>query len=315
MAYALSGKRVWVTGHNGMVGSAIVRRLENENCEIIKATRRELDLRDGESVSKWIKNNKPEVIFMAAAKVGGIHANSTYPAEFLYDNLMIEANIIHNAWKNSVEKLLFLAASCIYPRNAKQPITEDALLTGGLEPTNEWYAIAKISGIKLCQSYRQQYGVDFISTTPTNLFGPNDDFHPDNAHVPAALLSRFHNAKINDEKQSFVWGSGNPKREFLYVDDLADATVYLIKNYSEGSHINIGTGLDISIKDFAYKIKDCVGYQGELVFDITKPDGMSRKRLDVDKLTNLGWSAKVNLEDALAQYYEWFKANIDIIRT
>lgn len=314
MSYALNKKRVWVTGHNGMVGKAIVRRLSNEDCEIITVPKSELDLREGESVSKWMKKTKPEAVFIAAAKVGGIHANSHYPAEFLYDNLMIAANIIHNARINDVEKLLFLGSSCIYPRNAQQPINEDALLTGELEPTNEWYAIAKIAGIKLCQSYRQQYDVDYISAMPTNLFGPGDNFHPENSHVPAALLSRFHDAKVNNEKQSVIWGTGTPKREFLYVDDLADALVYLMKNYSENSHINIGTGLDIPIKDFAYKVKECVGYQGELVFDKTKPDGMPRKVLDVTKLTRLGWSAKFDLDEGLKQYYEWFNNNIDSIR-
>ncbi len=314
MNYEMNNKRVWVTGHNGMVGSAVVRRLRNENCEIITIPKSKLDLRDSDSVAKWMKITKPEAVIVASGKVGGIYANSHYPAEFLYDNLMIEANVIHNAWKMSVEKLLFLGSSCIYPRNAPQPITEDALLTGELEPTNEWYAIAKIAGIKLCQSYRQQYGVDFISAMPTNLYGPGDNFHPENSHVPAALLSRFHNAKINNEKQCVVWGSGNPKREFLYVDDLADALVYLMKNYSGHSHINVGTGLDIPIKDFAYKVKECVGYQGDLVFDKSKPDGMPRKVLDVSKLTEIGWNAKFGLDEGLSRYYEWFSENIDTIR-
>lgn len=314
MSFNLKNKRVWVTGHNGMVGSAIVRRLENEDCEILTVSKNELDLRDNEAVSRWMSNNKPDVIIIAAAKVGGIYANSHYPAEFLYDNLMIETNLIHNAFINDVEKLLFLGASCIYPRNATQPVTEDALLTGELEPTNEWYAIAKIAGIKLCQSYRRQYGVNFISAMPTNLFGPGDNFHPENSHVPAALLLRFHNAKINDEKECIVWGSGKPKREFLYVDDLADALIFLMKHYSDYSHINIGTGTDISIKDFAYRIKECVGYQGELVFDNTKPDGMPRKVLDVTKLTEIGWEAKFELHEGLERYYQWFTENKDIIR-
>ncbi len=314
MNYEITNKRVWVTGHRGMVGSAIVRRLNDEDCEVITASKSELDLRDSQAVSNWIQKIKPEAIFIAAAKVGGIYANSHYPAEFLYDNLMIETNIIHNAWKNNIEKLLFLGSSCIYPKNAKQPITEDALLTGELEPTNEWYALAKIAGIKLCQSYLQQYGADFISVMPTNLFGPGDNFHPENSHVPAALLSRFHNAKVNNEEQCIVWGSGNPKREFLYVDDLADALIFLMKNYSGHSHINVGTGMDISIRDFAYKVKECVGYQGDLVFDETKPDGMQRKVLDVSKLTELGWRAKSSLDEGLNKYYEWFNNNIDTIR-
>lgn len=314
MIYELKNKRVWIAGHNGMVGSAIINRLNSEDCEILTVTKDKLDLRDGHSVSKWLKKNKPDVVIIAAAKVGGIYANSHYPAEFLYDNLMIETNLIHNAFINDVEKLLFLGASCIYPRNATQPVTEDALLTGELEPTNEWYAIAKIAGIKLCQSYRRQYGVDFISAMPTNLFGPGDNFHPENSHVPAALLSRFHNAKINDEKECIVWGSGKPKREFLYVDDLADALVFLMKHYSDDSHINIGTGTDISIKDFAYRVKECIGYQGELVFDNTKPDGMPRKVLDVSKLTKIGWTAKFKLREGLEKYYEWFTNNNDIVR-
>ncbi len=314
MSFNLKNKRVWVTGHNGMVGSAIVRRLENEDCEIITVSKNELDLRDNEAVFRWLSNNKPEVIIIAAAKVGGIHANSHYPADFLYDNLMIETNVIHNAWKNNIEKLLFLGSSCIYPRNAMQPITEDALLTGELEPTNEWYAIAKIAGIKLCQSYRKQHGVDYISAMPTNLFGPGDNFHPENSHVPAALLSRFHNAKVNNEEQCVVWGSGNPKREFLFVDDLADALVFLIKNYSDVSHVNVGTGLDIPIKDFALKVKECVDYHGGLVFDKTKPDGMPRKVLDISKLAKLGWTANTSLDEGLSKYYKWFIKNESIVR-
>jgi len=314
MNYSLNKKLIWVAGHNGMVGSATVRRLLSEDCEVITVKKNTLDLRDSSSVLKWIKNNKPEVIIITAGKVGGIHANSHYPAEFLYDNLMIETNIIHSAWQCGIEKLLFLGSSCIYPRNTLQPITEDKLLTGELEPTNEWYALAKIAGIKLCQSYREQYNTDFISAMPSNLYGPGDNFHPENSHVPAALLLRFHNAKTNNEKKSIVWGSGEPKREFLYVDDLADALVYLLQNYSEGSHVNIGTGADISIKDFAYKVKECVGYDGDLIFDRTKPDGMQRKVLDVSKLTQLGWTAKLTLNEGLTKYYEWFKENIDVIR-
>ena len=314
MNYSLSKKKIWVAGHNGMVGSAVVKRLLNEDCEIITVKKNIVDLRDGESVLRWMKSNKPEAIIVAAAKVGGIHANSNYPAEFLYDNLMIQTNIIHCAWECDVEKLLFLGSSCIYPRNISQPITEDKLLTGELEPTNEWYAIAKIAGIKLCQSFRQQYGVDFISAMPSNLYGPGDNFHPKNSHVPAALLSRFHNAKINNEKESIIWGSGKPKREFLYVDDLADALVHLLKNYSEVSHINIGTGEDISIKDFAHKIKECVGYNGKLIFDTTKPDGMQRKVLDISKITKLGWTPKISLDEGLVKYYTWCNENIDAIR-
>jgi GDP-L-fucose synthase len=227
---------------------------------------------------------------------------------------MIEANIIHSAWRSGVNKLLFLGSSCIYPKNTSQPIAEEKLLTGELEPTNEWYALAKIAGIKLCQSYRQQYDVDYISAMPSNLYGPGDNFHPENSHVPAALLLRFHNAKINNEKETVVWGSGLPQREFLYVDDLADALIYLLKNYSDSSHINIGMGEEISIKEFAYKIKECVGYNGELIFDKTKPDGMQRKVLDTSRLTKLGWSPKFTLDHGLTKYYEWFKENIKTIR-
>ena len=314
MNYKLTNKRVWIAGHNGMVGSAVLRRLSCEDCEIITIPKNKLDLRNGESVLRWMKKNKPEIVIVAAAKVGGIHANSHYPADFLYDNLMIEANVIHNAWVCGVSKLLFLGSSCIYPRNTSQPIVEKKLLTGELEPTNEWYAIAKIAGIKLCQSYREQYDVDFISAMPSNLYGPGDNFHPENSHVPAALLLRFHNAKINNEKETIVWGTGTPKREFLHVDDLADGLIYVLKNYSDSSHINIGMGEEISIKEFAYKIKECVGYNGELIFDQTRPDGVQRKVLDVTKLTNLGWSPKFTLDHGLKKYYEWFKDNISKIR-
>ncbi len=314
MNYKLTNKKVWVAGHNGMVGSAILRRLLQENCEIITVPKNKLDLRNGDLVLKWMKKNQPEIVIVAAGKVGGIHANSHYPADFLYDNLMIEANIIHSAWKSNVNKLLFLGSSCVYARNTSQPIVEESLLTGELEPTNEWYALAKIAGIKLCQSYRHQYDVDFISAMPSNLYGPGDNFHLENSHVPAALLSRFHNAKINNKKETIVWGSGLPQREFLYVDDLADALIYLLKNYSDSSHINIGVGKEISIREFACKIKECVGYNGELIFDKTKPDGVQRKVLDISRLTNLGWSPKFTLDQGLKEYYEWFKDNINTIR-
>ena len=313
MNYSLVNKRIWVAGHEGMVGSAIVRKLLNENCEIITISRKELDLRNSEHVLKWMKSNKPEIVVIAAAKVGGIYANSHYPAEFLYDNLMIQTNIIHCAWKCHTEKLLFLGSSCIYPKDTIQPITEDKLLTGELEPTNEWYALAKIAGIKLCQSYRHQYGIDFISAMPTNLFGPGDNFHPENSHVPAALLTRFYNAKMKNEEKAVVWGTGTVKREFLYVDDLADALVYLLKNYSDASPINVGTGVDITIKDFAYKIKECVGYKGDLVFDKSRPDGVKQKVLDVSKLTHLGWKPKLTLDEGLVKYCQWFSKNVDII--
>ena len=306
MNYSLEGKRVWVAGHRGMVGSAIIRRLAGEGCEILTVARRDVDLTRQSETEAWIASARPDAVFLAAAKVGGIHANSTYPAEFLYENLAIESNIIHGAWKARVEKLLFLGSSCIYPREASQPITEAALLTGPLEPTNEWYAIAKISGIKLCQAYRRQYGADFISAMPTNLYGPGDNFHPVNGHVPAALLRRFHEAKLANEPTATVWGSGGSLREFLHVDDLADACVFLMKRYSEDGHINVGTGCEISIADFAGMVRDAVGYTGRLVFDTTKPDGMPRKRLDVTRMAAMGWMANIKLADGLRSYYHSF---------
>lgn len=314
LLYSLSGKRVWVAGHKGMVGSALVRRLEQEDCEIITATRDEVDLIDAHAVHAWMVENKPDAVFVAAAKVGGIHANNTMPADFLYDNLQIATNIIHNSKVLGVEKLLFLGSSCIYPRLAPQPMKEEALLTGPLEPTNEWYAIAKIAGIKMCQAYRQQYGCDYISAMPTNLYGPDDNFHPENSHVPAALLRRFHEAKITGQKEVVVWGTGKPKREFLFVDDLADACVFLMKEYSDGPHVNIGCGKDISIAEFAQCIKDATDFEGSVNFDTSRADGMPLKCLDVSRMTNLGWTAKTNLKDGLLKYYDWFLKNIDKIR-
>jgi GDP-L-fucose synthase len=314
VAYDLSAKRVWVAGHGGMVGSAIARRLASEDCEVLTVSHEELDLRDQAMVENWITEAKPEAVFLAAAKVGGIHANNTYPVDFLYDNLVIETNIIQGAHRAGVKKLLFLGSSCIYPREAAQPITEEALLTGPLEPTNEWYAIAKIAGIKLCQAYRRQHGSDFISAMPTNLFGPGDNFHPENSHVPAGLLTRFHQAKVDGSDEVTVWGTGSPKREFLYVDDLADACVFLMKHYSGETHINVGTGADITIRDFAKLIAKTVGFEGELAFDSSRPDGMERKLLDVSRLNALGWAAPTPLEDGLKRYYHWFKENITTLR-
>jgi GDP-L-fucose synthase len=261
-----------------------------------------------------MKCAKPQVIFLAAARVGGIHANSTHPAEFLYENLLIEANIVRAAWQSGIEKLLFLGSSCIYPREAPQPIAESSLLTGALEPTNEWYAIAKIAGIKLCQSFRRQYGCDFISAMPTNLYGPGDNFHPENSHVPAALLRRLHDAKLAGAHSVVVWGTGRPRREFLYVDDMADACVFLLKHYSGEQHVNVGAGSDISICDFAELMSRVVGYEGQLVFDPTRPDGTARKLLDVSVLNNMGWKASTSLEIGLKRYYDWFLANIATIR-
>jgi len=310
----LEGKRIYVAGHTGMAGSSILRRLEQENCEIITATRQELDLTDQPKVNQFMLDQKPEMVVIAAARVGGIHANMTYPVNFIYDNIIIETNLIKAAHDARVEKLLFLGSSCIYPRNADQPIIENALLTGTLEPTNEWYAVAKIAGIKLCQAFRKQYGDDFISAMPTNLYGPNDNFHPENAHVPAALLQRFHKGKVDGAPSITIWGTGTPRREFLYIDDFADACVFLLKNYSGLQHINVGTGKDISIAAFAQTIKRVVGYQGEIEFDTDKPDGMPRKVLNVTFINELGWQAQHELEEGLTKFYNWFVANQDNLR-
>ena len=310
--FSLDNLKVWVPGSNGMVSSAIIKKLKTENCKIITSTRNQLDLTDKIKVFEFYKSNQPDVVILSAAKVGGIHANNTYPVDFLLENLFIQNNIISGAHNFSVKKLLFLGSSCIYPKNIDDPIREDHLLTGPLEETNEWYAVAKISGIKLCQAYQKQYNSNFISAMPTNLYGPNDNFHPLNSHVPAALLLKFHNAKINNDPFVTVWGSGNPKREFLYVDDLADACIYLLKNYNGIQPINVGTGEDISIKDFAAKIKNIVGYKGELKFDKSKPDGTMRKRLNISRLNNLGWKYKVSLDQGLKLFYEWFSENVNV---
>ena len=314
MVFNLTAKRVWVTGHRGMVGSAVVRRLSSEPCEILTVGKGELDLRRQTDVEAWMAENKPQVVVMAGAKVGGIHANNTYPADFIYDNLTIETNIIRAAVETDVEKLLFLGSSCIYPREASQPISEDALLSGPLEPTNEWYALAKIAGIKLCQAYRRQYDCDFISAMPTNLYGPGDNFHPVDSHVPAALLRRFHEAKETGLDEVAVWGTGQPRREFLHVDDLADACVFLLKHYSDESQVNVGTGEDITIAEFAEAVQKVVGWEGRLVFDTSRPDGTPRKVLDVSRLNGLGWRAAIGLEEGLRGYYRWFLDNIDRIR-
>jgi len=314
MPYTLSGKRVWVTGHRGMVGSALVRRLETEGCTLIRNNRDTVDLTRQAEVEAFVAKERPDAVFGAAARVGGIHANSTYPADFLYDNLMIAANVIHACASVGIEKLLFLGSSCIYPREAPQPIPETALLTGPLEPTNEWYAIAKITGIKLSQSYRRQHGHDFITAMPTNLYGPGDNFHPENSHVPAALLRRFHEAKETGAAEVTVWGTGRPRREFLYVDDLADACVFLMRNYSGEAPINVGTGEDVTIAGFAEAVRRTVGYTGALTFDTSRPDGMPRKQLDVSALAQLGWRARTPLEDGLALYYRWFLDHRDALR-
>lgn len=313
-AYVLAGKRVFVAGHRGMVGSAIVRRLAEENCEILVADRHTVDLTDRASVNRFFKAEKPHAVFMAAAKVGGIYANKTYPVEFLMQNLAIAENTIGGAHEAGVEKLLFLGSSCIYPKLAPQPMTEDLLLTGPLEPTNQWYAIAKIAGIKMCEAYRLQHGADFISVMPTNLYGPGDNFHPQNSHVPAALLRRFHEAKRDGASEVVVWGTGSPRREFLYVDDLADGCVFAMKRYSGDGFMNIGTGEDLTVADFARLIAETVGYEGSIVFDTSKADGTPRKLLDVSKLRDLGWTAQTRLEDGLAASYRWFVDHIDALR-
>ena len=307
--YCLEGKRVWVAGHRGMVGSALVRCLAREKCVILTADRQSLDLTRQADVERWMAKEQPEAIFMAAAKVGGILANSTSPAAFLYDNLMIGANVAHAARQVGTEKLLFLGSSCIYPKLAPQPIHEDALLTGPLEPTNQWYAVAKIASMKLCEAYRQQFGADFISAMPTNLYGPGDNFDLETSHVIPALMRKAHDAKLN--KSTFmIWGSGTPKREFLHVDDCADALVHVMKNYSDAEHINLGSGADLSILELAKAIAKVVGYEGEIVTDPTKPDGTPRKLMSGSKLEALGWRRKISLTDGLASTYDWYLENM-----
>lgn len=304
--YDLTGKRVWVAGHNGMVGSALVRRLGSEGCEILTSERSDADLTRQTEVETWLKNNRPDAIVIAAAKVGGIYANDTLPSDFLYDNLMIEANIIKAAHEIGTEKLLFLGSSCIYPKFAEQPIEEASLLTGPLELTNQWYAIAKIAGIKLCQAYRAQYGSDFISAMPTNLYGPNDHYDPLLSHVLPALIRKVHEAKTAGAAEIIIWGTGTPRREFLHVDDCADALVLLLKTYSEDEHINIGSGSDISIADLARLVCDVIGFDGDIAHDLSKPDGTPRKLMSGDKLKNLGWRPQVSLEDGIASAYQNF---------
>lgn len=304
--YDLIGKKVYVAGHRGMVGGAIARRLASEGCDVLVAGRDALDLIDQGSVDRWFRANRPQAVFLAAARVGGIHANNVMRADFLYDNLMIAANVIKAAHETDVEKLMFLGSSCIYPKHAPQPMREDVLLTSPLEPTNEPYAIAKIAGLKLAESYRRQHGRDFISVMPTNIYGPGDNYHPENSHVAAALIRRFHEAKIGHRPEEIVWGTGTPKREFLYVDDLADACVHLMRVYSDDLHVNIGTGEEIPIGEFAQLVAKVVGYEGRLVFDTTKPDGTPLKRLDVSRLASLGWRFKTGLEDGLTRAYASF---------
>ena len=304
--YDLQGKRVWVAGHRGMVGSAIVRRLEQEDCEILTVGRDTVDLANQAQTSEWIAKNRPQAVFLAAAKVGGILANDTRPAEFLYENLMIESNIIDASYRAGVEKLLFLGSSCIYPKFAEQPIKEEALLTGSLEPTNEWYAIAKIAGIKLTQAYRKQYGCDFISAMPTNLYGPGDNFDLNSSHVLPALLRKAHEAKMRGDKEIVIWGTGTPRREFLHSDDCADALVFLMKNYSADSHVNVGSGEDISILDLAKSICNIIGFEGDIKNDLSKPDGTPRKLMNVEKLMTMGWKQKLTFDVGIKDTFNWY---------
>jgi GDP-L-fucose synthase len=302
--------KIYVAGHNGMVGSAISRKLENEGySNIVFRTSKELDLRDQYAVNDFFESQKPEYIFLAAAKVGGIMANSTYKADFIYDNLMMQNNIIHASHKNQVNKLLFLGSSCIYPKEAKQPIQESYLLTGALEPTNEPYAIAKIAGLKLCEFYKEQYGDNFFSIMPTNLYGPNDNYDLQNSHVLPALIRKFHEAKINGDPSVELWGSGMPKREFLYVEDLAEACVFLMNEYNGSTLLNVGTGKDLSILELAEKIKKITNFKGEVIWDKSKPDGTLRKLLDVSKVNSLGWEAKTSLDQGIKKTYEWYIKN------
>jgi len=309
MSFDLRQKRVFVSGHRGMVGSAIVRQLANEGCELLTVGRDQLDLRDQASVRTWFDAEKPDAVFLAAAKVGGILANDTYPAEFLYDNLAIEMNVIDAAYRCGVAKLLYLGSSCIYPKFAPQPIPENALLTGSLEPTNEWYAIAKIAGLKLCEAYRRQYGVDFISAMPTNLYGPGDNYDLAKSHVIPAMLRKVHEAKRTGANEIVIWGTGTPRREFLHVDDAASACIHLMKDYSGAEHVNVGTGEDVTILELAKLVCDVVGFEGAIVTDPSKPDGTPRKLLDVSKLASTGWRPRYGLRDGLMDAYEWFKRN------
>jgi GDP-L-fucose synthase len=315
ISYDLGGKRVWVAGHRGMVGSAIARRLATEGCEILTVGRAAVDLRRQAETEDWMAEARPDAVFLAAATVGGILANDSRPAEFLYDNLAVETNIIEAARRTGVTKLLLLGSSCIYPRLAEQPMTEAALLTGPLEPTNQWYAIAKIAGIKLCQAYRQQYGLDFISAMPTNLYGPGDNFDLMSSHVVPALLRKTHEAKASGGNALEIWGSGEPRREFLYVDDCADALVHLMKVYSGEAHINVGVGEDVTIRELAETVAKVVGFEGAIDCDVSKPDGTPRKLLDVSRLTALGWTARTGLEEGLRRSYDWYLANISSART
>lgn len=308
--FDLKGRRIFVAGHRGMVGSAVRRRLMAEDCDILTVPRQELDLRRQSDVERWMALHRPDAVILCAATVGGILANDTNPVDFLYDNLAIEGNLIKAAHDAGVAKLLFLGSSCIYPKFAPQPISEDMLLTSALEPTNQWYAIAKIAGMKLCEAYRTQFGADFISAIPASLYGPDDNFDLRTSHVVPALLRKAHEAKLKEARAIQIWGSGAPLREFLYADDLADALVFLMKHYSGAAPVNVGTGSDISIKDLASMICRTVGFEGTMAFDVGKPDGTPRKLLDVSSLTALGWQASTPLEAGLAATYEWYRLNV-----
>ena len=300
--------RIYVAGHRGLVGSAIYRLLKKRGFEnLITRTHSELELMDAVAVQNFFEETKPEFVFLAAAKVGGIHANSTYPADFIRENLVVQTNVIHESWRNDVEKLMFFGSSCIYPKLCPQPISEESLLTGELEPTNEAYALAKIAGIKTCQSYNQQYGTTFISAMPTNLYGINDNFHPENSHVLPALIQRFHEAKLADSESISIWGTGNPRREFLHSDDLADAVLFLMENYNDSEIVNIGCGEDQTIRVLAETIREVVGYSGSLEFDSSRPDGTPQKMLDISKIRVLGWTPAIPLKNGLEQVYQWYK--------
>jgi len=307
--FPLSGRRVFVAGHRGLVGSALMRRLAQEECQPLVADREALDLRDQRAVDRWFDENRPEAVFLAAARVGGIHANATQPGDFLYDNLAIATNVIEASRRTGVARLIYLGSSCIYPRLAPQPMAESALLTGPLEPTNEWYAIAKIAGLKLCQAYRRQHGCDFVSVMPTNLYGPNDNFELLSSHVLPALLAKIDAAVVEGRDTVEIWGSGNPRREFLHVDDLADAVVFVMKNRSDEDMVNIGTGTDVTIAELARLIARIVGFTGRFVFDSSKPDGTPRKLLDVSRLEALGWRPRIDLEAGIRQTYDWYRGS------
>jgi GDP-L-fucose synthase len=309
MSFDLTNKRVYVAGHRGMVGSAVVRRLATEGCEVITAGRDVVNLKRQAEVEAFMRDARPDAIVMAAAKVGGILANDTYPADFLYDNLIIEANITQAAFENGVKKMLFLGSSCIYPKMAAQPISEDALLTGPLEPTNEWYAIAKIAGIKLAQAYHKQHGCDFISAMPTNLYGPGDNFDLQSSHVMPAIIRKAHQAKLRGDKEIVVWGTGTPRREFLHADDCADALVFLLTTYSGHEHVNVGSGEDLTILELTQLVCDVVGFEGEIVHDLSKPDGTPRKLMSADRLREMGWAPRIGLREGLESTYRWFLDN------